>query len=132
MTTSIKGSYHEIVGQAKEAEADEPAKAIKLYRQAIKMEPHEALPYDRLMILYRRKKDYESELELVNKGIQAFEDFYKSRAEKLVSKHPSAGRLSSQLARALGQTGKKTQKQYLPQPVPKWIKRKETIERRLH
>src|SRR5688500_513453 len=104
MALNVVRSFDEIMNEAREFESsDEIDKAIKLYQRAIKMEPHNEIPYNRLMILYRKQKNYEEELELINKGIKTFEEFYRKKSEKLISKHKSAAKLSDALAKSLGQ-----------------------------
>ena len=132
MALNVVRSFDEIMNEARELEiSDEIDKAIKLYQRAIKMEPHNELPYNRLMILYRKQKQYEEELELINKGIKTFEDFYRKKSEKLISKHKAAAKLSDALAKSLGQRGKKVQDLYQPEPIPKWSKRKQLLEKKV-
>src|SRR4051812_42522103 len=113
MALHVIRSFDDLIKEAKEVEAEDPAKAAKLYERAIKLEPHNELPYNRLMILYRKQKLYEDELDLINKGIKSFEEFYQQRSEKLISRHKGAERLSNALAKSLGQRGKKVQELHL-------------------
>jgi tetratricopeptide (TPR) repeat protein len=132
MALHVVRSFAELMAEAREAESNgEPATAIKLYQRATKMEPHNELPYNRLMILYRKEKQYEEELEIINKGIRTFEEFYQKRSEKLFGGRKSATQLSNALAKSLGQRGKKVQELYFPEPVPKWIKRREVVEKKV-
>ena len=132
MALNVVRSFDEIMNEARELESvDELDKAIKLYQRAIKLEPHNELPYNRLMIIYRKQKQYEEELELINKGIKTFEEFYRKRSEKLISKNKTAAKLSDALAKSLGQRGKKVQDQYQPEPIPKWTKRKQLVEKKV-
>jgi tetratricopeptide (TPR) repeat protein len=132
MALNVVRSFGELMAEAKEAESnDDPSSAIKLYQRAIKMERHNEIPYNRLMILYRKQKQYEEELDLINKGIQEFEEFYQKRSEKLIAGRKSAAQLSNALAKSLGQRGKKVQELYFPEPVPKWIKRRNVVEKKL-
>jgi tetratricopeptide (TPR) repeat protein len=132
MALNVVRSFTDLVKEAREAETnDDPEMAIKLYQKAIKMEPHNELPYNRLMILYRKQKQYKEELDLINKGIKAFEEFYQKRSEKLMGRHKRAAQLSNALAKSLGQKGKKLQASYLPEPIPTWGKRKELVEKKV-
>ena len=125
-------SYHDIMRKARLAEDNsEKEKAEKLYRQAIKKEPHLEQAYQRLMILLRKQKKYEEELSLITKAIHQFEEFYKQRSEKLLGKHSQATRISNALAKSLGQNGKKTEAIFYPQPIPKWIQRQSVVEKKL-
>ena len=132
MALNVVRSFKELMAEAKEAESSGNASAaIKLYQRAIKLEPHDEIPYNRLMILYRKEKQYQQELELINKGIRAFEEFYQKRSEKLIAGKKTATQLSNALAKSLGQRGKKVQELYYPEPIPKWIKRREMVEKKL-
>ena len=83
MALNVVRSFDEIMNEAREYESgDEIDKAIKLYQRAIKLEPHNELPYNRLMIIYRKQKQFEDELELINKGIKTFEEFYRKKPGK--------------------------------------------------
>jgi hypothetical protein len=124
--------YHELMAEAKEAESfNDHELAIRLYEQALKQESHLQLPYDRLMVLYRRQKDLESELNVIHKGLRAFEEFYRKRAEKVIGKQGKAARLSAELARSLGQKGQKGSNYHMPEPIPKWTHRKKLVEKKL-
>jgi tetratricopeptide (TPR) repeat protein len=131
MALHVAKSFHELMTEAKEAEAEDPLNAAKLYERAIKMEPHDQLAYDRLMIIYRKQKMYKEELNLINKGIKSFEEFYQKKTQKLLAKSKGIERLSNALAKSLGQKGKNVQPTYLPEPVPKWIKRRSIVEKKV-
>jgi hypothetical protein len=131
MALHVAKSFHELMNEAKEAEAEDSMNAAKLYERAIKMEPHEQVPYDRLMIIYRKQKMYKEELNLINKGIKTFEEFYEKKTQKLLGRHKGAERLSNALAKSLGQKGKNVKEIYLPEPIPKWIKRRSIVEKKV-
>lgn len=77
MALHIARSYSELMLEGKEAEENnELEKAAKIYERAIKSEPHEEQPYNRLMIIYRKLTRYEDELDAIKKGIKAFEDLF--------------------------------------------------------
>ena len=124
--------FHEFMDEAKEAEENnELEQAAKLYERAVKLQPHNEQPYNRLMIIYRKLQDYENELKLINKGIKEFEEFYQKRTNKILGRHQKAAQLSNALARSLGQKGKKENYSYYPEPIPKWIKRQQVVEKKL-
>jgi tetratricopeptide (TPR) repeat protein len=122
----------DLLKEAREAEANNDMdSAIKLYQRVIRKQPHLEEAYNRLMVIFRKEKDYEAEFDVISQGIKAFEDFYKQRAEKVLHDHKQAQRLSSALARSLGQSGKKTSAIFYPQPIPRWLKRQEVVEKKL-
>ena len=132
MALYVAKPYRELLLEGKEAEENnELEKAAKIYERAIKSEPHEELPYNRLMIIYRKLTRYEDELNTIKKGIKAFEDLYQKKSEKLLGKNKSVERLSNALAKSLGQKGKKTETTFYPEPIPKWIKRQIVVEKKL-
>lgn len=109
-------------------EEDELAKAAMAYEKALKTRKREEKIYDRLMILYRKLKDPQNELRVVNAGINTFEQTYNRT-------HRSPGKRISNLSRALlkatGLVSKKGESLYQPQPLGRWKKRKLTILNKL-
>src|SRR5690242_15759430 len=115
MALHVARSYHELMTEAREAETNgELEKAAKIYERALKQEPHEEQAYNRLMIIYRKLAMYEEELKTIKKGIHSFEDLYQKKAEKLIGKSAAIARLSTALAKSLGQKGKKAENVYYP------------------
>jgi hypothetical protein len=121
-------SIKKMVEEADDAEEKENISLAKEdYEQIIKKDPLAEKAYDRLMILYRKEKDYKSELKLINSGIKEFERFYKSR--KTGSK--KIAEISKKLNRSFGFTDKKGNAVYDPEPIARWKKRKVTVEKRI-
>jgi tetratricopeptide (TPR) repeat protein len=132
MALEVARSYNETITEARSAEAgDDLEKAAKLYERAVRLQPHEEMPYNRLMIIYRKLYRYEDELKVIEKGIKSFEDFYKDRAQKIVSKNKVAEQLSKSLAKSLGLTDRKGNEVYHPGPIDSWLKRKAVVEKKL-
>lgn len=132
MSLHVAKRYGELMAEAKEAEENnELEKAAKMYERAVKAEPHEELPYNRLMIIFRKLTQYEDELRIIKKGIESFEALYQKKSEKLLSKNQSVARLSNALAKSLGQKGKKAENLFYPKPIPKWMKRQKVVEKKL-
>jgi len=127
-TTSIK----EIIDKAKYAESDNDIEqAATLYEQARKADPANQYPYDRLMIIYRKLKKYKEELRVINEGIKFFESFYKNRSQQLVGKDKKIMELSNAFMKRVGLQDKKGKNLYFPEPIAKWQKRKETVQKKL-
>jgi tetratricopeptide (TPR) repeat protein len=128
----VAKTYSELMKEAKEFEENnELENAAKLYARAAKAEPHDEQAYNRLMIIYRKLQWYEEELKIIKKGIAAFEELYQKKSERLFGKNQKVARLSNALAKSLGQRGKKTEALYLPEPIPKWMKRQKVVEKKL-
>lgn len=83
--------------------------------------------YDRLMIVYRKLKDYRKELAVIDRGIKAFENYYYSK----VSKSKKVDEISNKLAKSIGLIDKKGNSTYDPEPIDKWKKRRMVVEKRL-
>ena len=121
-------SIKKIIEEADEAEQKEDISLAKEdYEEVIKKDPLAEKAYDRLMILYRKEKDYKSELKLINAGIKAFENFYRSRK----SGSKKIAEISKKLNRSFGFTDKKGNTVYDPEPIAKWKKRRLTVEKRI-
>src|SRR6476661_7382260 len=96
MALYVARSYQELLSEAKEAEENnELEKAAKIYERAVKMEPHEEQPYNRLMIIYRKLTWYEQELKTIKKGIEVFQELYQKKSERLLGKNQTVARLSN-------------------------------------
>jgi hypothetical protein len=132
MPLHVARSFDELIAEAKEAEENsELEKAAKIYQRTIRLEPHDERPYNRLMIIYRKLTWYEEELKTIKKGIEVFQELYQKKSNRLIEKNKTAVRLSHALAKSLGQKGKKTEPFFYPEPIPKWIKRQNIVEKKL-
>ena len=101
--------------------------AIKEYEEAIKKNTLAEKAYDRLMILYRKEKNYKKEFRIITAGIKAFESFYKSKK----SRSKKIADISQKLNRSFGFTDKKGNSLYDPEPIARWKKRKEVVEKKI-
>ena len=73
----------DITDKAKKAEHEGDLKlASTLYEQALKKYPIDEFSYNRLMIVYRKLKQYKDELRVIKKGIKDFEAAYNKRFKK--------------------------------------------------
>lgn len=116
------------IKEAQEAEEKEDISlAIKEYEEAIQKDSLAEKAYNRLMILYRKDKNYKKELQLINSGIKAFETFYRSRK----SGSRKIAEISKKLNKLFGFTDKKGNAVYDPEPIARWKKRKVTVENRI-
>lgn len=120
-------SINELTDEAREAENTVP-KAIELYNEILKRDPLNTNSYDRLMIIYRKEKDYKKELSIINSGIKAFENFYKAESGKPSKK---VTEISQKLNKAFQLVDKKGVALYNPEPIARWQKRKETVEKKI-
>lgn len=121
--------YTELVKQAKAVEEDgELEKAAELYELSIRQEPLEEWPYARLMKIYRQQKEYKQERRVIEKALKVFQAHYDKKGEKRLGKKGRSFELSKALLKAV--EGKNSE-HYYPEPIPKWMKRKLVVEKKL-
>lgn len=114
----------------KDGEEDEKENvpvAIKNYEGSIKKDSLAEKAYDRLMIIYRKEKEYKNELRIINAGIKAFGEFYKSRK----SRSKKVAEISKKLNSSFGFTDKKGNAVYDPEPIARWKKRKVIVQKKI-
>jgi hypothetical protein len=119
-------SIKQMMEKAKMAEEADIDSAIAEYENIIKSDQLNEHAYNRLMILFRKKKDLKKELSLINSGIREYEKFYKTKAR--ISK--KVNELSDKLKKAVGLVDRKGQNLYDPEPIATWKKRKAMLEKR--
>ena len=85
--------------------------------------------YDRLMIIYRKNKEYKKEKAVIIKAIKAFEQFYKSTSKAPRSKKIIL--LSKAFMKSTGLADKKGKLLYQKEPLARWNKRKVVVEKKL-
>ena len=125
-----KQTKYEWLEQAKELEhAGDLAQAASLYEKVIKADAVHEFAYDRLMIIYRKEKEYKKELALIRAGIKAFEELYETTAKRTPDK--AVMRLSKALLRAAGLADKKGHQLYEREPIGRWNRRKKVVEKKL-
>ena len=118
--------------EAREAEQDDNlAKAIKLYEQNIRENYADEFAYERLMIIYRKQKEYEKELRVIERGIEVFKQSLKEHLKHSLSRHVDGKKLEQLSNAILKKTGSKKEELHFPDPIDKWIKRKEIVEQKL-
>jgi tetratricopeptide (TPR) repeat protein len=115
---------------AQEEEKGNVDQAIKYYEAAIKDERADEFPFNRLMILYRKEKKYKDELRVINKGIRLFTDSYKKSSTK-VGRGKKLSDLSEAFMKTSGLKDRKGNLLYQPEPIGKWTKRKQVVEKKI-
>jgi tetratricopeptide (TPR) repeat protein len=103
-------------------------RAIKIYTGIIKKKPLNEMAYNRLMILYRKLKEYDKEITIIEQAIAAFESEPEGPKKQSVGK---IGKLSLSLGKLTGLIDKKGKSLYDPEPVASWKKRKMLAQKRL-
>ena len=120
----------DLLAKAKDLEAaGKFNEAGDVYQKIIKKNPAKEHAYDRLMIIYRKNAEYKKEKEVIDAGIKAFEQFYKTTSRVPAKKKVAS--LSRQLLKATGLADKKGNPTYEREPLGRWKKRKKTLEKKL-
>jgi hypothetical protein len=115
--------------QDNESPAEEP---LDEYKKQVAAGTVSTLPYDRLMIHYRKEKEYAEELKVIKKGIATLQKFYaKLQTSSLKKINPKIKALSSKIGKSTGLLDKKGKDVYLPDPLPRWIKRQAVVEQKI-
>ncbi|MEJ7737989.1 MAG: hypothetical protein WKF97_11220 [Chitinophagaceae bacterium] len=119
----------------KEAELNNDIKAaIKYYEENVKAGHADQYAYDRLMILYRKQKEYKNELRVISKGIKVFKEQSQNQLKGTLSNRRNKKQLielSNIFMSRSGLKDKKGNHTYFPEPVNKWLKRKVLVERKI-
>ena len=128
-STNDQPSINDLLSKAEEARKnkDDPL-AIQLYRQVLEIDSMQIPAYNALMKIYRQEKAYKKELAIINAGIKVYEKYYKVHSGKHTKEVDA---LSAKLNKSLGLVDKKGTKFYSPEPIGKWQKRKEIVEKKL-
>jgi tetratricopeptide (TPR) repeat protein len=122
-------SKHDLLQKAQEAEGrEEFEEAAKAYEKLIRQDRLDEFAYNRLFIMYRKLQEYGKELDAINAGIDAFEKFYASHKPK---KSDKVSAISKKLNKTLGLIDKKGNNVYSPEPIGKWKRRRQVVEKRI-
>jgi len=123
--------YTEYLKQARAVEAEgEPEKAAAIYEQAVKQNPFEELPYNRLMVIYRKLKQPKDELKIIIKALDVFQSHYDQKKAQF-SGRDNIGQLSKALLKSVTGSSKKTSYTRYPEPIHKWTLRKKAVQKKL-
>lgn len=118
--------------EASEAEKNNDIKkAIRLYEQNINEDYADEFAFDRLMIIYRKQKDYKNELRVIERGIQLFQQDIEEHLQHSISRRVNAAKLKQLSNAIIKQSGLKKEEVHFPGPIDKWIKRKEIVKGKL-
>jgi hypothetical protein len=104
-------------------------KAEIFYEKVIKADPHNEIAYNRLMIIYRKQKELDKELQIIKRAIRSFEDMYASSVK--IPGNKKVSHLSNAFLKMSGLSDKKGKLLYRPGPLAKWDRRKTLLEKKL-
>jgi hypothetical protein len=106
-------------------------RAVKLYEQNIKENYADEFAFDRLMVIYRKQKDYKDELRVINRGVALFQENLKTHLKNSLSRHADGKKLERLSLAIMKETGSKNKSLHFPDPIDKWMKRKQIVEKKL-
>jgi hypothetical protein len=125
-------SFAELIATARQIETEgNLSEAETIYLQIIKSDLLNAEAYNRLLVIYRKQKEYRKELAMVSKAIKAHEDSFWLAQKKWISVNKTAARISRLLAKKLGLINKKGLPLRQNQQLTNWYKRRSNLLRRL-
>ena len=105
---------------------------LELYKEQVNNGVFDPLPYNRLMIHYRKEKSFDEELKVIKKAIDVFKKHYTGlQSSALKRKKSTIAELSKKISKSTGLTDKKGNAVYLPEPLPQWMKRQATVEQKI-
>ena len=106
-----------------------PGESAAEYEKIIRKDRYNEKAYDRLMIIYRKNKDYAKELKLIEAGIRAFIELFNKAVKRKPDKKTI--RLSRALLKLTGLSDKKGNPLYQREPINKWTKRESILLSRM-
>ncbi|WP_205510175.1 hypothetical protein [Longitalea arenae] len=107
---------------------------IELYEQQTKSGTTDPFPYDRLMIHYRKQKEYKKELQLINQALKVFSERLKKQTNQIfegAKSRTASKKLMEKFGRSVGLMDKKGNLKMLPEPLARWTKRKQTVQQKI-
>ena len=106
-------------------------KAIKLFEQNIREDYADEFAFEKLMIIYRKQKEYEKELKVINRGLKVFQQQMSEHLKNSLGRRIDEKTLEQLSNAIIKKTGAKEKDLHYPDPIDKWIKRKEVVEQKL-
>jgi tetratricopeptide (TPR) repeat protein len=126
---SRQGTLLELLESGRKLEADKDYNdAVKIYAGILKKNPLNEQAYNRLMIVYRKQKDYRSESAIIDEAIKNFEKEGEASKKPV---HNKVHQLSMSLGKSTGLVDKKGKSLYEPEPIATWKKRKAMVLKHL-
>ena len=107
-------------------------KAVKLYEQNIKENYADEFAFERLMIIYRKEKEYKNELRVIERGIEVFQNHMEEHLKHSLARHVDDKKLEQLSNAIIKKSGLKNETLHFPDPIDKWLKRKEIVEKKLN
>jgi len=130
--TKHQHSYEDKLEAARNLEREgQLEKAEKAYQDIVDKEPTVYAAYDRLLVIYRKQKNYRKEYSTVNAAIKAYKTNFLDSQKQWIRQHRVAARLSKSLAVSLGVLDNKGLPVNDDPLLVKWKKRKAVIAKKI-
>ncbi|MFD1769906.1 hypothetical protein [Sphingobacterium suaedae] len=131
MTTSNKIGLHAKLHAAADAEkSGDLKKAVQMYRAALKQDQLNVRAYSRLMIIFRKQKNYQAELKIITKAIEHHQEA--NLAELAADEDVRSLKSTTKaLAQKLGLLDEKGIPIYQADYLSTWKKRAETVRKKI-
>lgn len=129
-SSRIAASKHYDEGRQLEMAGDIDT-AIKKYQKALSQNPTLSAASNRLMIIFRRQKEYKKELAVIKEAIESYEEQLSQGIKDWASENKQSADLSRSLAKSLGLLTDKGIPKYEDKQVASWKKRIEVVQKKL-
>jgi len=131
-TTATRISINAQLKRARSLESEgSTEEAIKDYRAIITKDKLNVDAYNRLMVLFRKQKDYKKEHQIIKKALLAFENEIKENQREWKKTNRKSADLSENLAKALGLLDNLGDPIYDDPQMMTWRKRLRVVEQKL-
>jgi len=118
--------------RAKEAaQQGDAEEAVKYYYRALKNDPADAIAYNRLMVYYRRRKEYRKELQVIQAAIASQQRHALEYQQSWVRRNKKTARTAKALAKSLGLINQKGMPVVETLQLNTWRKRMNMVRKRL-
>jgi len=116
-----------LLAEAGELEnAGKPEEAAAVYQRVVDADPANQAAVGRLLVIYRRRKEYKKELAVIEGALAVYGARDKAKQEEWVSAHPGAAKVGKAFLKTMGGSA------FDGDPmVGRLVKRKEFVEKRL-
>lgn len=129
---AVKYTSQNLHVRAREAEqAGETDTAEKLYKQALKNDPLDDLAWNRLMVTYRRRKDYKQEQQIIKAAIAAHVQHAQDDQAAWLKRNRKTARTAKALVKSLGLLDRKGMPKLETRQLEAWRKRLTLVNKRI-
>jgi tetratricopeptide (TPR) repeat protein len=126
---AVKSNTRSLAEARRLEQEGEIEQAAAAYQQVLAGEPANEEAVERLLVIYRKQKDYKKELAVIEGALSAYEDRDKAIQAKWIAAHPEAAKVGREFLRSLG--GASVSAFGSNRVVGRLLKRKEVVDKRL-